>query len=272
VLATVEPQALFLDLVGAGHLPRDFVRLVRRFRWGTGIFTIHAALDRLPSFRAEALEGTLAYHLARSTQAITAGVVAARAGQLPAHPLLIAGVHTLIDPSRAPEGKHTFWGMTHVPGEVRGDQAEGITASSWQEAKEPFLARVLDEMELYAPGFRDAVLHVVGQTPEELQAENPNLVGGDLGSGSYLLDQQLVFRPLPGWFRYKTPLAGLYISGAATHPGGGVHGAPGANAARVLLGDLRMESLTAPIQGAARELSRLGGRVRGAAGHSIKLS
>jgi len=166
---------------------------------------------------------------------------------LPAHPLLIAGIHTLIDPSRAPNGKHTLWAMTHVPSQIVGDSGGSISATTWQEARAPFLDRVLNEIEAYAPGFRDIILAAEGQTPEDLEAQNRNLVGGDIGSGSYMLDQQLVFRPLPGWFRYQTPIKGLYMSGAATHPGGGVHGAAGANAARVLLADLHLAELAGTI-------------------------
>jgi phytoene dehydrogenase-like protein len=262
VLATVQPRALFLDLVGEGLLPSDFVKLVRRFRWGTGVFTLHCALDRLPTFRAEALHGALSFHLGRSVDEVAEGVTAARNGILPAHPLLVAGIHTLVDRSRAPAGQHTFWAMTHVPSRVQGDQAGAITARDWHEAKAPFLERVLDEVEAYAPGFRDSVLLAVGKAPTDLEAENANLVGGDIGSGSYTLDQQIVFRPLPGWFRYKTPISGLYMSGAATHPGGGVHGAPGANAARVLLGDLRIQGLTDGLAVAGRELPEAGRRLR----------
>jgi len=243
VLATVQPQALFLDLVGEGLLPGDFVKLVRRFRWGTGVFTVHCALDRPPTFRAEALNGTLAFHLGRSVNEIAAGVTAARNGALPAHPLLIAGVHTLVDPSRAPDGRHTLWAMTHVPTSIRADEAGVIGARDWQAARAPFLDRVLDEVEAYAPGFRASVLAAVGRAPTDLESENANLVGGDIGTGSYTLDQQLVFRPVPGWFRYKTPIEGLYVAGAATHPGGGVHGASGASAARILLGDLRVRTV-----------------------------
>jgi phytoene dehydrogenase-like protein len=251
VLATVEPRRLFLDLVGAGHLPADFVKLVRRFRWGTGTFVLHCALDGLPDFRAEALHGTLAFHLGRGVGELRTGVADARNGTLPAHPLLIAGIHTLVDPSRAPDGQHTLWAMAHVPARITGDASGTIQARTWGEAKAPFLERLLDEIEAYAPGFRGRVLAAEGHTPDELEANNANLVGGDIGSGSYMLDQQLVFRPFPSWFRYKTPIRGLYMGGASTHPGGGVHGAAGANAARVLLSDLRVESF-------ATELSRLG--------------
>ena len=263
ILATVQPQSLFLDLIETGHLPADFVKLVRRFRWGTGVFTLHCALSGLPEFQAEALRGTLVFHLGRSLAELRQSVTAARNGLLPTRPLLIAGIHTLVDPSRAPAGRHTLWAMTHVPSRIGGDGPGAIQARTWREAKGAFLERLLDELEVYAPGFRGLVLAAEGQTPEELEAGNANLVGGDIGSGSYQLDQQLVFRPLPGWFRYKTPIRGLYLSGAATHPGGGVHGAAGANAARVLLAELRLAGLfeRARSPRRVRELARRSGAV-----------
>jgi phytoene dehydrogenase-like protein len=263
ILATVEPRSLFLHLVGEGSLPSHFVKLVRRFRLGTGVYQLNAALADLPRFRAEALQDTLVVHLGRSVGEGSRGVAAARHGLLPAHPLLVAGFHTIADPTRAPTGRHTLWLMTHVPSSVRGDARGIITARTWQEAREPFRERVLDELEAYAPGARGLILAVHDQTPEDLEASNSNLVGGDIGSGSYTLDQQLVFRPLPGWFRYKTPVDGLYISGAATHPGGGVHGAAGASAARVLLTDLRMTRVT---ERAAETVQQITGQLRRALG------
>jgi phytoene dehydrogenase-like protein len=267
ILATVEPVGLFLDLVGSGALPADFVKLVRRYRWGTGVFQWDVALSGLPRFRAAALEGTLAFHLGRDLGDLSRGISAARHGALPAHPLLIAGIHTLADPSRAPAGKHTFWAMAHVPSRVRADQADTIAARSWAEAREPFEQRLLDEMEVYAPGFRELVLATRAQTPDDLQAANANLVNGDIGTGSYTLDQQLVFRPLPGWFRYQTPIRGLYMSGAATHPGGGVHGAAGYTAPRVLLEGRRLAEAGVRLAGALAEarvmvLQALGGSPR----------
>jgi hypothetical protein len=110
------------------------------------------------------------------------------------------------------------------------------------------------------------VLGAHSQTPEDLQAGNSNLVGGDIGSGSYQLDQQMVFRPLPGWFRHQTPLQGLYMGGASTHPGGGVHGAAGANAARMLLMDLRLAPVGRGLQAGAaagRVLARSASRLAG---------
>jgi phytoene dehydrogenase-like protein len=259
VLATVQPQALFLDLVGEGELPADFVRLVRRFRWGTGVFRFDGALSSVPRFKPEAFEGTLVLHLARSVEELSRGVAAARRGALPPHPLLIAGIQTLVDPSRAPAGQHTFWAETHVPSRIETDAAGQITARTWAEAKEPFAERILDELEAYAPGFRDSVLTIHTKTPDDLEASNANLVGGDITGGTYTLDQQLVFRPFPGWFRYKTPIRGLYLSGASTHPGGGVHGACGDNAARVMLTDFRLKRMTERLD---QRFTDLGERVR----------
>lgn len=257
IVATVQPQALFLDLIGEHHLSSKFVKLVDRYRWGTGVFQLNCALSGLPQFRGEQLQNTLVVHLARSVDELSRSAMAARRGALPAHPLLIAGFHTLADPTRAPVGKHTLWVMTHVPSRIRSDDGGAIASRTWGEAKAAFTQRILDEIEAFAPGFRSLVLATHAQTPEDLERANSNLVSGDIGTGSYTLDQQLVFRPLPGWFRYRTPLDGLYISGAATHPGGGVHGAAGANAARVVLSDLRLGQLSTGLARAASPLSSL---------------
>jgi phytoene dehydrogenase-like protein len=259
VLATVEPQRLFLDLVGAGHLPADFVRLVRRFRRGMGTFKLDCALSGRPVFRAPGLRDTGVFHLAESVEMMSANVNQAERGLLPAHPLIIGGIHTLADPTRAPAGQHTLWIETHVPHRIQGDGARTIAATTWAEAREPFADRVLAEMERYAPGLGALVLGRYAQSPQDLEASNANLVAGDISTGSYTLDQQLVFRPVPGWFQHRTPVHGLYVSGAATHPGGGVHGAAGANAARVLLGDLRVKRATEAV---ADGLDTLATRVR----------
>jgi|SRR5579884_1642866 len=259
VLATVEPQQLFLDLVGAGHLPVDFVRLVRRFRRGMGTFKLDCALGGRPVFTAPALRNTGVFHLAESVESMSGNVNQTERGLLPAHPLIIGGIHTLADPSRAPAGQHTLWIETHVPHQIKGDAAGTIAATTWAEAREPFADRLLAELERYAPGAAALVLGRYAQSPDDLAASNANLVAGDIATGSYGLDQQLVFRPLPGWFQYRTPVHGLYMSGAATHPGGGVQGGPGANAARVMLLDLRVEQATETV---ASSLGGVAERVR----------
>jgi phytoene dehydrogenase-like protein len=165
------------------------------------------------------------------------------AGLIPVAPPLIAGIHTLADPTRAPEGCHTLWIETHVPSKAKGDAAQQLNDHQWSTAREPFAERIIDELSLYAPDVRSCILDYHAQTPEDLEASNANLVGGDIAGGSFTIDQQLVFRPVPGWFRHAMPIKHLYLGGASTHPGGGVHGAAGANAARVLLHDLKWQSL-----------------------------
>lgn len=240
ILATIEPQQLFLRLVEEGALPSGFVRAVRRFEWGTGTFKLDCALSALPTFRAERINGVGVVHLGESIRALAAAAEEARDGLLPAHPFLIVGFHTIADPTRAPAGGHTLWVETHVPGRIMGDAAGAIRARDWTSAREPFADRILEELERYAPGIRGLVIGRLAQSPEDLFAANANLVGGDNAGGSFALHQQALLRPVPGWFRHRTPVRGLYLGGASTHPGAGVHGAAGANAARVLLGDLGM--------------------------------
>jgi phytoene dehydrogenase-like protein len=100
--------------------------------------------------------------------------------------------------------------------------------------------RIEDQLERFAPGFRALVLARAARSPAQSERENPSLVGGDIGGGSYELDQQLVFRPSPMLARYRAPLRGLYVAGASTHPGGAVHGMSGRGAARALLRDRRL--------------------------------
>jgi phytoene dehydrogenase-like protein len=240
VLATIEPQQLFLRLIDEGSLPTWFLRAVEQYEWGTGMFTLNCALTGLPRFRAERLNGVGVLHLGESTMALAAATGEARGGLLPTHPFLVVGFHTLVDPTRAPAGGHTLWLETHVPPRIMGDAAGKIQACDWVAAKEPFTERVLDELERFAPGLRGLIAGTHALSPDDLFAADANLVDGDNTGGSFALHQQVVLRPVPGWFRHRTPLRGLYLGGASTHPGGGVHGGPGANAARILLGDLGM--------------------------------
>jgi phytoene dehydrogenase-like protein len=151
--------------------------------------------------------------------------------------MLIVGQQSTADPSRAPEGGHTLWVETHVPPIPR---EEGTWAGG---ARDRFLEAVLDRLEAHAPGLRSRIVGMAARTPPDLEAGNPNLVGGDIGSGSNALDQQLIFRPVPGWFRYSTPVRGLYLCSASAHPGGGVHGMVGRNCAHRVLSDARLHRI-----------------------------
>ncbi len=141
-------------------------------------------------------------HLTGDLDAMAKAAFEARHGVVPTQPTLIVGQQTVADPSRAPAGCHTLWIETHVPSVPR---RRGLVG---RQAKDRFCDTVLDRLEAHAPGLGAAIAGLHVRTPDELGGENPNLVGGDLGAGSGSIDQQLVFRPVPGWFRYATPGAG----------------------------------------------------------------
>ena len=229
VLADAGPARLFLDLVGTEHLPPSFVRGVRRFRYGSGIFKLDLALDGAARWDGEDLDRCGVVHLTGDLDDMARTSTQVGTGELPDAPMLIVGQPTVADPSRAPDGGHTLWLETHVPPRPRD--------GAWPEVCDRFLDRVLDRLEQHAPGLRSRIVAHAVHTPPDLEAANPNLVDGDLGGGSNALDQQLVFRPVPGWFRYSTPVRGLYLCSASTHPGGGVHGMVGRNCARRVLRD-----------------------------------
>ena len=126
----------------------------------------------------------------------------------------------------APAGRHTLWAYTHVPASL---------ATSWEAAQEAFADRVEARIENLAPGFRQIIRARAIASPSDLEKMDENLVGGDLGGGSAHFDHQLFFRPMFPYFRYRMPIRGLYLCSASTHPGAGVHGACGLNAAHAAL-------------------------------------
>jgi phytoene dehydrogenase-like protein len=149
---------------------------------------------------------------------------------------MLTGQMTSSDPSRSPAGTESFWAYAHVPHRTVGDAGgEGIRGEWDHDDCERFADRMQARLERLAPGFGDRVVarRVLG--PRELEARNANLVGGALNGGTAQLHQQLVFRPVPGLGRAETPVRGLYLGSASAHPGGGVHGACGDNAARAAI-------------------------------------
>jgi phytoene dehydrogenase-like protein len=168
--------------------------------------------------------------------------------------MLVLGQQTLADPGRAPAGKHTLWGYAHVPAEPTGDAARPRAKGDWGRSAGAFLDRMEAAIEAHAPGFRDLVLARKVWTPADLQAADASLVGGDIQAGSFSIDQQILFRPGPSWWRWGTPVKGLYLAGASVPPGAGVHGACGDLAARQALADVerpRVLALTAAGAGLA---------------------
>lgn len=178
-------------------------------------------------------------HVAEGVDSLTVQAAQLALGLVPDPLFLIIGQQGLADPSRAPAGKQAVWAYTHVPQHVRGDAGDSGITGAWDEAEAEAMAdRVEAEIELLAPGFRALVRgrHVL--TPRSLEAADANLVGGATNGATGQLHQQLVFRPVAGLGRAETPVRGLFLGSSSAHPGGGVHGACGANAARAaLLGD-----------------------------------
>jgi phytoene dehydrogenase-like protein len=228
VLADVGAPALFLKL-----LPREAVSgwlrsRMRRFRYGWGTFKMDWALSSLTPWSSPEARESAVVHAGDSLDDLRRFTREVRSGQLPSNPYLVIGQQSLPDPSRAPAGGHTLWAYSHTPAVVEG---------GWQRHREAFADRIEQRLEGLAPGFRQRILARHIATPADLEAMDENLVGGDLGGGSARFTQQLFFRPAFPYFRYRTSVRGVYLASASTHPGGGVHGACGFNAAQAALRD-----------------------------------
>jgi phytoene dehydrogenase-like protein len=207
-----------------------------RFERGPGTIKIDWALAAPIPWRDTAVSGAGTVHLADSSQELTFTNAQLASGLVPDKPFVLLGQMTTSDSSRSPSGTESAWGYAHVPQEIRGDAGtDGITGK-WNEGETTaFVRRIEDRIEAHAPGFRDQVIARHVMSPPELEAADENLVLGDLSGGTAQLHQQLLLRPLPGLARAETPIKGLYLASASAHPGSGVHGACGANAARAAL-------------------------------------
>jgi phytoene dehydrogenase-like protein len=225
-------------LLASDNARADFDAKIAKFRAGPGTMMIHLALSGLPDWKAGDELKKFAYvHLAPSFDVMASTYAQASAGLLPREPVLVVGQPTALDPSRAPDGKHVLWVQVRVlPADIRGDAANEITATHWDEAKDAYAARVLALLERYAPGLSGKILGKAMFSPLDIERENPNLIGGDNLSGSHHLDQNFFFRPVFGWSRYKTPVDGLYLCGASTWPGAGTGAGSGFMLAKMLAG------------------------------------
>lgn len=241
VLADVVATHLYGELVDWAHLPARLRDDLRRFQWDWSTFRVDFALRGEVPWTAAGVRGAGTVHIARDMDALTMYTAQISAGRVPEEPFVLAGQMTTADPSRSPAGTEALWAYTHVPRIVRGDAGHDGLTGRWDEReKEAFADRIAAQLEVFAPGFRDLVITRGITPPPGLEAHNPNLVGGAINGGTTAAHQQLVFRPTPGLGRPETPVAGLYLASSSAHPGGGVHGACGSNAARAAIRADRM--------------------------------
>ena len=218
VLLDVSPRQ-FVALAGP-RLSRRAARPWARFRPGPGACKVDWALDGPVPWSAEACRRTVTVHVGGTFDEVARSEAAVRAGRHAEHPFVLVAQPGVVDPTRAPAGQQTLWGYCHVPNGSDVDMSERMEA----------------QIERFAPGFRDRVLARAVRTAAEAETHNPNLLGGDVGGGAATLRQTL-FRPVPRWNPYRTPLEGVYLCSASTPPGGGVHGMCGVSGAEAALRD-----------------------------------
>ncbi len=216
VLLDVAPDALVR--IAGSHLPEGYVRKLRRFRYGPGVFKIDWALDGPVPWKASQCSLAGCLHLAGSYDEIAASERAVADGKHPDKPWVIFAQQSQFDPARAPSGKQTAWAYAHVPNGSTVDITEAVER----------------QVERFAPGFRDLVLARSVRTAADMGAHNPNYVGGDISSGAATL-RQMIGRPVTSFHPYATPNERLFLCSASTPPGPGVHGMCGYFAARTAL-------------------------------------
>lgn len=223
VLFDVTPKQL-LEI--AGHKFSGLYRWqLQRYRYGMGVFKVDWALDGPTPFAADACRAAGTVHLGNTFAEIAEGEDMISKGKHPEKPFVLFAQQSLLDPSRAPADKHTAWAYCHVPAQSRVDMTEQIEK----------------QVERFAPGFRERILARRVFGPNDIEAYNPNYVGGDINGGVSDIGQ-IFTRPALRWSPYRTSAKGIYICSSSTPPGGGVHGMCGLRAAdRVLRDVFRME-------------------------------
>lgn len=244
VIADVAAPHLYGRLVAADDLPARTMRAMASFEMDPGTVKVDWALDGPVPWASPPPYAPGTFHVADSVEEAADALHHVNNRTIPAQPFMLAGQMTTSDPTRSPAGTESLWAYTHVPQEVGRDLGSDPVTGVWDRDEcERFADRMQARIERLAPGFGDRVVarRVLG--PREMESRNANLIGGGLNGGTSQLHQELVFRPIPGLGRAETPVRGLYLGSASAHPGGGVHGACGMNAARAAVAHRRIRRL-----------------------------
>ncbi|HZT59693.1 MAG TPA: NAD(P)/FAD-dependent oxidoreductase [Pyrinomonadaceae bacterium] len=232
ISSSVDPRLTFMKMVGAEHLPSEFVEDISRYKFRGSSGKVNLALDGLPDFKS--LPGAGAHlrgaiSVSPSVEYMERAYDDAKYGRFSRRPYIDMVIPSLTDPSVAPPGKHVMsCFVQYAPYHLK----EG----TWDERREEFGDTVVDTIAEHAPNIRDLVLHRQVLTPLDLEREF-GLTEGNIFQGELTLEQLFFLRPAPGWAQYRTPIRNLYMCGSATHPGGGIMGASGRNGALKILDD-----------------------------------
>lgn len=236
VVSNADVKRTFLKLVEEKELPEPFLRRVRNFKIRGSSGKVNIALDSMPEFPAlpkdsPSLKGDM--HFTDTVERMERGYDDWKAGRFSADPFLDMVIPTTLDPTMAPPGKHFMsCFVQYAPPKIEGHD--------WTDAdRDAFGKTCIDQIEAYSPGFRNRILHIEVRTPRELEAE-VGLTEGNIFQGELTFDQLFFNRPVPGYADYRTPVRDLWLCGSSTHPGGGVMGAPGRNAAAEILRDMKV--------------------------------
>lgn len=228
IVSAINPRTTFLDLVGARHLDTGFVRKVQNIRMKGDVAKLHLALHRAPEFTgvaAQFLNGRLV--IAPSADHVERAFNPSKYGAFSPEPVMEITLPSLSDASLAPEGRCVL--------SANVQYAPYALKEGWDTGKPKLLAAIMAQLESHAPGLGSTVLHSELLTPADME-NRYGMSGGHWHHGELQADQMLMSRPVSGWSGYETPIEGLFLCGAGSHPGGGISGVPGLNAARRILG------------------------------------
>jgi len=241
IVSNLNPKLLYLDLIDSAALPREFRERMAQWRCGSGTFRMNVALAELPDFtclpgKAAADHHTAGIILAPTLSYMERAYFDARTHGWSREPIVEMVIPSTLDDSLAPPGSHVAsLFCQHVAPQLPGGE-------SWDAHRERVADLMIETVSRFAPNFKASVLGRQIMSPLDLE-RTFGLTGGDIFHGRLQLDQMLSARPMLGYGNYRGPLPGLYMCGSGTHPGGGVTGAPGHNAAREILTDFRRRRL-----------------------------